>query len=398
MTRFAYFDCFSGISGDMTLAALIDLGVETSELQEAVRSLGLPKISITSQDVKKSGFRAVSVQIDHPPEHAHRHLHHITDMIDAADQIDSDAKELAKRIFGHVAVAEAKVHGTSIEKVHFHEVGAIDSIADIVGAAVGICRLGIRSASASPVPTGCGSIKIAHGNVAVPAPATAEILRGIPIAPTAIAAELTTPTGAAILKELCSEFGPVPAMTIDRIGYGAGTMDLPEQANMLRVLLGSRTGDSAAAGHQHTDHDTVAVLETNLDDATGEQLADCTTRLMEAGALDVTQTPCMMKKGRSGVVLAVMTRPEQIATMEDLIFRHTPSIGIRRHLAHRDTLRRESIVVPTRLGPIAAKTVHLPDGQQRMKIENDQARKLASEHQLSTADVQRIADRAMPEG
>jgi uncharacterized protein (TIGR00299 family) protein len=396
MTRFAYFDCFSGISGDMTLGALIDLGAETSEIESAVRSMGLPKLSITTKDVQKGGFRAVSVQIEHPPEHAHRHLHHITDMIDSAGEINSDAKELAKRIFNHVAVAEAKVHGTTLEKVHFHEVGAIDSIADIVGAAVAIRRLGIDSAMASPVPTGTGSIKIDHGNVAVPAPATAEILRGIPIAPTSIAKELTTPTGAAILKELCQDFGPIPSMTIDAIGYGAGTMDLPDQANLLRVLLGTRTGHEATAVHTHTHHDTVVVLETNLDDSTGEQIADCANRLMDAGALDVTQTPCTMKKGRSGVVLAVMTHANQISVMEELIFLHTSSIGIRRHLAQRDVLPREAITIETPLGPITAKASSLPGGRRRVKVEDEEARRLATQHSLSTQEIRSLAEQNRP--
>lgn len=401
MSKFAYFDCFSGISGDMTLGALIDLGtetgeIETAEIETAVQSMGLPKLTIRSRDVKKSGFRAVAVTIEHPPEHAHRHLHHITEMIDSAGEIDTEAKQLAKRIFGHVAIAEAKVHGTTLEKVHFHEVGAIDSIADIVGTAVAICRLKIGSAMASPVPTGTGSIKIDHGNVAVPAPATAEILRGIPIAPTAIAKELTTPTGAAILRELCPDFGPIPSMTIDAIGYGAGTMDLPDQANMLRVLVGDRAEHQSAAGHSHTHHDTVVVLETNLDDATGEQIADCATRLMEAGALDVTQTPCTMKKGRSGVVLAVIARSDQIALMEDLIFRHTSSIGIRRHVAHRDILPRESITIETPLGPIAAKAATLPGGQRRIKVEDEDARRLATENSLSTQEIRQLAEQISP--
>src|SRR6056297_2456244 len=172
MSEFAYFDCHSGISGDMTLGALVDLGVEVQAIEAAVRSMGLPDLSISAEDVKKCGFRAVSVSITHPPEHAHRHLHHITEMIERAEEITAAAKALAKRIFGHVAVAEAKVHGTTLEKVHFHEVGAIDSIADIVGVAVAVDQLGIESAMASAIPTGNGSIEIDHGRVSIPAPAT----------------------------------------------------------------------------------------------------------------------------------------------------------------------------------------------------------------------------------
>ncbi|MEO1525271.1 MAG: nickel pincer cofactor biosynthesis protein LarC [Planctomycetota bacterium] len=390
MAKFAYFDCFSGISGDMTLGALIDLGADTREIESAVRSMGLPEISITSEEVKKCGFRAVQVRITHPPEHAHRHLHHITEMIDGSGEIESGAKELAKRIFGHVAVAEAKVHGTTLEKVHFHEVGAIDSIADIVGVAVAITRLGITAAMAAPVPTGTGSIKIAHGNVSIPAPATAEILRGIPLAHSAIEAELTTPTGAAILKELVGEVGPVPAMSIDRIGYGAGTMDLREQANMLRVLLGARVaqtseGEESSQGHVHRDN--VVVLETNLDDATGEEIADSSERLMKAGALDVTQTACTMKKGRPGVMLAVMVRPEHADRIESLIFECTPTIGIRRSLLNRGVLPRESIRLETPYGAVKAKKVALPSGRFRLKAEDDEIRRLSSELGLSSSEI-----------
>lgn len=380
----------------MTLGALIDLGAESAAIEAAVRSMGLPELSISVRDVKKCGFRAAAVQISHPPEHKHRHLHHITEMIDSASEIDAEAKDLAKRIFGHVAVAEAKVHGTTLEKVHFHEVGAIDSIADIVGAAVAITNLGITAAMASPVPTGTGSVKIDHGLVAVPAPATAEILRGIPIAPCSIEKELTTPTGAAILRELCHEFGPIPSMTIDSIGYGAGSMDLPGQANMLRVLLGKRTSATVSQGHAHTHHDQVVVLETNLDDATGEQIADCANRLIDAGALDVTQTPCTMKKGRSGVVLSVLTRTDQVASMEELIFTHTPSIGIRRHIADRDILPREAISIDSPLGPIRGKSVRLPSGKMRMKVEDDEARRLAIENSMSTDEIRRLAEQSLP--
>ena len=384
MAKFAYFDCFSGISGDMTLGALIDLGADVQEIESAVRSMGLPEISITSSEVKKCGFRAIQVAIEHPPEHAHRHLHHITDMIDGSSEIEAAAKELAKRIFGHVAVAEAKVHGTTLEKVHFHEVGAIDSIADIVGVAVAVTRLGISHASSAPVPTGIGSIKIAHGHVSVPAPATAEILRGIPLASNSIEAELTTPTGAAILKELVTDVGPIPPMSIESIGYGAGTMDLREQANMLRVLIGKRT-EQPAFGEVRRDR--VVVLETNLDDVTGEELADSADRLLKAGALDVSQTACTMKKGRPGVALVVMVRPESADQIETLLFQHTPTIGIRRTIVDRGVLPRESIRIATPYGEVKAKKVTLPGGGSRVKAEDDEIRRLSSENNVPTSEI-----------
>ncbi|MCG8650950.1 MAG: nickel pincer cofactor biosynthesis protein LarC [Pirellulales bacterium] len=389
MPPIAYFDCLSGISGDMTLGALIDLGAETQAIESAVRSMGLPEVSIRSSVVKKSGFRAVSVQIDHPPEHAHRHLHQIEAMIDSSSEIDAEARELAQRIFRQVAEAEAKVHGTTLEKVHFHEVGAIDSIADIVGTAVAMGQLGIQRVMASPVPTGTGSITIAHGRVSVPAPATAELLRGIPIACCEIEAELTTPTGAAILKATAGSFGPVPSMTIDAVGYGAGTKDLPGQANVLRILLGQV--EEASREPFPLQSDRVTVLETNIDDSTPEQLADCAQRLMSGGALDVFQMPCTMKKGRAAVVLSVISPPSRVGVLEQIIFEHSSAIGIRRHTADRHKLVRRQQTVETRFGPVRGKVVSLPGGGARFAVEDDDARALATTHQTTAAEIRRSA-------
>jgi uncharacterized protein (TIGR00299 family) protein len=393
MGRIAYFDCISGISGDMTLGALIDLGVETEAIEAAVRSMGLPELTIRSETVKKSGFRAISVAIDHPPEHAHRHLHHITEMIDRASDVDPAAKEIAHRIFRHVAEAEAKVHGTTIQKVHFHEVGAIDSIADIVGTAVAMHALGIESMTASPVPTGTGEITIAHGRVSVPAPATAELLCGIPIAASDVKAELTTPTGAAILKSCASGFGSLPAMTIHAVGYGAGSKDLDGQANVLRVLLGESTDSDFAMG-SNVESDRVVVLETNIDDSTPEQLADCASRLLAAGALDVFQTPCTMKKGRAGVVLTAIAPSTRVNLLEVIIFEHSSSIGIRRHTNDRHKLNRQSQTVETKFGPVRGKVLVLPSGQSRFSIEDADARALATANQTTATEIRKEASAA----
>lgn len=235
--KIAYLDCISGISGDMMLGALIDSGVDIQTIQAGIDSLGLNECQLRLEEVKKHGFRAAKVHVDHPPEHAHRHLHHITDMIDQSVLSDSQ-KDLAKRIFTKLGEAEAKVHGSTLQKVHFHEVGAVDSIADIVGSAIGWDLLGVDKICCSHVPTGTGQIQIAHGRVSIPAPATAELLKGIPIASTDIQAELTTPTGAAIVATLAESFGAIPAMKIETIGIGAGDRDLQEQGNVLRLLIG----------------------------------------------------------------------------------------------------------------------------------------------------------------
>jgi uncharacterized protein (TIGR00299 family) protein len=393
MARIAYFDCISGISGDMTLGALVDLGVEANAIEAAVQSMGLPELTIGAEIVNKSGFRAISVTIGHPPEHAHRHLHHITEMIERADEVDPAAKEIAHRIFRHLAEAEAKVHGTTIEKVHFHEVGAIDSIADIVGTAVAIHALGIDSIVASPVPTGTGEITIAHGRVSVPAPATAELLCGIPIAASDVSAELTTPTGAAILKACARGFGSLPSMIIEAVGYGAGSKDLEGQANVLRVLLGDADEAGETLGSR-VESDRVVAMETNIDDSTPEQLADCASRLLVAGALDVFQTPCTMKKGRAGVLLTVVAPSSRVGLLEEIIFEHSTSIGIRRHTLDRHKLPRHSQSVETKYGPVRGKVSRLPGGQSRFSIEDDDARSLATQNQTTAAEIRKVAAEA----
>ena len=288
--KIAYLDCASGVSGDMMLGALIDAGVELTAVQAGIDSLGLPSCRLACEEVKKRGFRALQLTVRHEPEHAHRHLHHIVEMLDGST-LTASQQALATRIFRRLAEAEAKVHGTTIEKVHFHEVGAVDSIADIVGSAIAWDLLGVDRVVCSTIPAGTGFVEIAHGRCAIPAPATGELLRGIPLAASDVEGELTTPTGAAIVATLAAEFGPLPAMTIDSIGYGAGQKDFGHP-NLLRLLVGeSRDQPSAAT-------DAIVLLETNLDDATGEVVGHCVGQLWQAGALDVTTSPLQMKKDR----------------------------------------------------------------------------------------------------
>lgn len=387
MAKTAYFDCISGISGDMTLGALIDLGVSAEAIEAAVQSMGLPELKIEAETVKKRGFRAIKAHISHPPEHAHRHLHHITEMIDRATRLPEKAKDLAHEIFLRVAEAEAKVHGSTLQKVHFHEVGAIDSIADIVGTAYALDQLGIEQIYASPVPTGFGTVTIAHGRVSIPAPATAEILRGVPLAESDIEAELTTPTGAAILKATAVAFGPLPAMQIEKVGYGAGTRDLDQQANVLRVLIGQSPETPTSVDKIETDH--AVMLETNLDDCSPEQLADCVARLFDAGALDVYQTTCVMKKGRVGTQLSVLTSSPRVGLMEQIIFEHSSAIGIRRYPVHRHKLPREHRTLETKFGPIRVKIVTLPNGNTRLKVEDDDAKEVANREGVSSEAIRR---------
>ncbi len=380
--RIAYLDCMSGVSGDMMLGALVDAGADLAAIQAGIDSLGLPSCRLESQEVKKKGFRAIQVHVLHEPEHTHRHLHHITGMIDAS-QLSAPQKDLAKRIFTRLGEAEAKVHGTTIQKVHFHEVGAVDSIADIVGSAIGLNLLGVERLMCSPVPTGGGFIEIAHGRVSIPAPATAELLQGIPIAPSAIQAELTTPTGAAIVATLAKSFGSLPAMRIECIGYGAGTRDLESQANLLRLIVG-QTED-------HVESDQVWILETNLDDVSGEVIGHTTAMLMDAGALDVYTTAIQMKKNRPAVMLSVICQAEDVPRLEEIIFRETTALGIRRWPASRHKLHREPCQVETPWGPIAGKLATGAGGNVRFSPEFEDCRRIAGKHRVPLAEVYEAA-------
>ncbi len=378
--KLAYFDCLSGISGDMTLGALVDAGVELAALQAAIDSLGLPRaVTLTVNEVKRHGFRATKVDVVHEPETAHRHLHHIVAMIDGSSVLTAPQKDLAKRIFTLIGEKEARVHGTTVQKVHFHEVGAVDSIADIVGAAVGISLLGVDRIVVSPIPTGTGFIEIAHGRVSVPAPATAEILQGIPLAPSEVKFELTTPTGAAIAATIADSFGPLPAMRMSRIGYGAGGKELKEQPNVLRLILGE-VDESPLA-------DQVEVLETSLDDVSGEVIGHTMAKLFEAGALDVYSTAIQMKKNRPGVLITVLGPAEKAAKLEKILFKETGTLGIRRWTSTRHKLERRPHTVETALGPIVGKLAVLGEGEVSFSPEYEACRQIAEAKQLPLKDV-----------
>jgi uncharacterized protein (TIGR00299 family) protein len=386
--RIAYLDCASGISGDMTLGALVDAGADLAAIQAGINSLGLPSCRLVASEVKKRGFRATQITIEHEPEHKHRHLHHITAMIDGS-VLTQRQKEFAKSIFGILARAEAKVHGSTVEKVHFHEVGAVDSIADIVGAVIGFDLLGVDRVECSPVPTGHGFIEIAHGRCSIPAPATAELLCGVPLAELNVEGELTTPTGAAIVKALCDDFGQLPSMTVERIGYGAGQKDFP-QANILRVLIGRLGIDWRAAGDRLAT-EVIVLLETNVDNATGEVIAHAADRFWAAGALDVSVTPIQMKKGRPGSMISVQCRPDDWDRMESLVLTELPTLGVRRTNVLRTILRRLTDEVTTRWGPVAGKVAILPSGIERFIPEFEACRQIAEQASVSVDSVMAAA-------
>ena len=366
--RIGYFECFSGISGDMTLGALVDAGVDARAIQSAVSSLGLP-CELTFETVHRCGFRATHAVVKAPHEHVHRHLHHIEAIIDKSI-LTPKQNDLAKRIFHKLGHAEATAHGMDIKKVHFHEVGAVDSIVDIVGAAVGLDLLGVERFEGSPVPTGRGWVRAAHGKMPVPAPGTAELLKGVPLASSDIEFELTTPTGAAILTTVAESFGPLPPMTIEAIGLGAGTKDFPDQGNILRLFVGQSAMVSGG--------DRIWVLETNLDDLPGEIVGYTTTQLLAAGALDTFVTPILMKKNRPGMLVTVLCSEAKIPEMETILFRETTTLGIRRYQVSRHKLLRKATTVETPYGPVMGKLGWIEGRPPTFSPEYDDCAKVAA--------------------
>jgi len=350
--RCAYFDCFGGAAGDMILAALLHAGLSPTVLERVVAALGLKGVTLEVSTVRRGELSAthLQVRIDPAREHHHRHLPEILALIERAP-LSAAVRQQAARVFRRLAEAEASVHGIPVEKVHFHEVGADDALVDIVGACAGLEALDIAGVQCSPIPTGFGTITCAHGVLPVPAPATAELLRGVPLTECNEAAELTTPTGAAILTTLATRFGPLPSMRLVAIGYGAGMRENQTRANVLRVLVGELI-DAAAAD---SEADQIMVLEASMDDVGGQTLAHAVARLLEAGALDAYTVPIMMKKGRPGQLLTVLCRPTDAAALEDVIFEETTTFGVRRHAAHRRKLARQEQTVETPFGTVRLK-------------------------------------------
>ena len=385
--RVLHFDCFSGISGDMTLAALIDAGVDPEAVRAALDSFGLP-ITLEVEKVKRNGIAATYVNVVAPDQEEYRFLPDVEAIL-AKGTLTARQRELALAIFRKLAVAEAAVHGMPVEKVHFHEVGALDSIADIAGAAVAIDLLGVERVTCRSVPPGSGSVKCAHGLMPVPAPATAQLLQGMPLAKAPVTGELVTPTGAAILATVVNEFTDQPAMSIDRIGCGAGKKDFWEQPNILRVFIGS-AGASPADG----DADSVTVLETNLDDASPELIGYTFDRLFAAGALAVFAAPVHMKKNRPGTLLTVIAGNESAAALEAILFRETGTFGVRRHTATRSKLRREPVTVTTPWGPVKAKR-GWREGTELVTPEYDDCARIAREHDVPLRAVYEAVRKAV---
>jgi uncharacterized protein (TIGR00299 family) protein len=351
MTRTLYFDCFAGASGDMILGALIAAGVDPAALREQLERLNVEGFSVEFETVTRSGLSATYARVATRDEHKHRHLSDIKRIIEGS-AVSENAKKLSIEIFSRLAEAEARVHNEPVEHVHFHEVGALDAIVDIVGAAICFDLLQIDRFVCSPLHVGSGTIRMAHGRFPVPPPAVAELLKGVPFYSTDIEGELLTPTGAAIITTVCKEFGPIPRMTADATGYGAGTREYKDFPNVLRVMIGE-TEVIEATGER------LFMIETNIDDLSPQILGHVMDRAFELGALDCYFTPVQMKKNRPGVLLSVLCERDRKEQLLNLLFTETTTLGVRSYEVERRALRRSVVRVETQYGPIDVKVGHL---------------------------------------
>jgi uncharacterized protein (TIGR00299 family) protein len=388
--RTLYFDCFAGASGNMILAALIAAGVDREALKTELTKLGIADFDLSIETVDRSGISSLHVKVEVPDEKAHRHLHHIEKIITDSGLSES-VKDRSLKIFHRLAEAEAKVHGISVEKVHFHEVGAMDAIIDIVGACVGFEMLGIVRFACSNIHVGSGFVEMEHGKFPVPPPAVAELLSGTPIYSTEIMGELITPTGAAIISTVCDSYGRLPEMQVETTAYGAGTREYEKFPNVIRIMIGdtSNGGDRTdaearmlvrplAQGSQNAT-DKLILLETNIDDSTPQVIGYVMERAFELGANDCWFTPIQMKKNRPGVLLSVLCNVEKKPELMEMLYRETTTIGIRVSSVERHALEREIKTVSTEFGDVAVKIAKTGETIINVMPEYDDVRRIALE-------------------
>jgi uncharacterized protein (TIGR00299 family) protein len=346
-----YFDCFAGASGDMILGAMVAAGVDSRVLLDQLSQLNVQGYSIEFQTVDRSGISATYARVQTPDEHALRHLSDILKII-YDSQLSAGVKDRAAKVFSRLAEAEARVHNELVEHVHFHEVGALDAIIDVVGAAISFELAGIERFVCSPLHVGSGSIVMDHGRFPIPPPAVAELLKGAPVYSTDIKGELVTPTGAAIIATVCSEYGPLPKMELQRTGYGAGTREYEKFPNVLRVLIGETEVQTGNV-------ERLWMIETNVDDMSPQVFGHVMERALEMGALDCYFTPIQMKKDRPGVLLSVLCRIESKNKLTRMLFAETTTLGVRSYEVERCALDRELVRVETQYGPIDVKVARL---------------------------------------
>ena len=383
-----YFDCFAGASGDMILGALIAAGVEPEAFKQQLALLDVKGYAIDFESVDRSGISATYARVQTAPEHAHRHLSDVLKII--YDSRLSDAvKDCAAKIFSRLAEAEARVHNEPIEHVHFHEVGALDAIIDVVGAAICFELLAIERFSSSALHVGSGTVNMEHGRYPVPPPAVAELLKGAPFYSTDITGELVTPTGAAIITTVCTEYGPVPQMKLQQTGYGAGTRQYEKFPNALRVLIGEdqvSASDAAASADER-----LWMIETNMDDISPQILGHVMERAFELGALDCYFTSVQMKKNRPGILLSILCRAEERPVLSELLFAETTTLGIRAYEVERRALERRIVAVETQYGPIDVKVAQLNGHIIKAMPEYEQCRQAARDANVPLRVVEEAA-------
>lgn len=389
-----YFDCFAGASGNMILAALVALGVDKNELIEQIKLLDVSDFEIEFTTKDKSGISAVHAEVKVPREHAHRHLPHIEKIINDS-RLSEKVKKRAMAIFTKLAEAEAKVHGIEIEKVHFHEVGAMDAIIDVVGACIGFEMLGVEKFACSKIHVGSGFVEMAHGKFPVPPPAVAELLRGFPVYSTEIEGELTTPTGAAIIATLCDEFGQIPEMRIEKTAYGAGTRDYKDFPNVLRLILGevksrkSKVESPNTSDHRPPTTDHLFLIETNLDDVSPQILGFVMERAFEIGALDCWFTPIQMKKNRPATMVSILCAEEEKENLLELLYTETTTLGVRIRGVERNCLPREIIKIETEFGEVDVKIARFGEKIVNVKPEYEQIREIAVKSNKTLREIER---------
>jgi pyridinium-3,5-bisthiocarboxylic acid mononucleotide nickel chelatase len=377
--KITYFDCISGASGDMILGALIDVGLPIERLQNDLELLKLDGYELQSRQVLKNGFRATKVDVLVKEDVPERHLKELLGIVENS-QLPEAIKIKASAIFTRLAEVEAGIHGTTLDKVHLHELGGIDTMVDVIGAFLGLDALGVEKVFSSPVPLGRGFIRGAHGQIPLPSPATIALLKGVPVTGSDVNFELVTPTGAALLTTLAESFGPIPAMTLEAVGYGAGGRDLPIP-NIIRILLGEKEGIGTGT------LETLVTLETNIDDLNPQVYDYLMGKLFENNALDVSLTPIQMKKNRPAVQVWVLCRPQDEASLEKILFEGTSTLGIRRGLVERHSLPRSFQTVETPYGPVKVKLAHLSGGRRRPALEFEDCKKIAQEQGVPLWEV-----------
>lgn len=378
MSNALYLDCHAGIAGDMLLSALVDIGANPKEIENELKKLPLEHFSLHFNKVLKQGINAMTLKIDVEESHHHRKANDIFEMIECSN-LAPRVKSRSKAIFTTIGQAEAKIHGMSFDDVHFHEVGAMDSIIDIIGGCIALEQLGIDVVYCSPIPTGNGKIQIAHGLYPIPAPATAEILKGIPLANLDVQSELTTPTGAAFAKCLATSFGAFPANTMSNIGYGAGNKDF-DFPNVLRVIQFEIT-------NQQFVTDQVQIIECQIDDMTAEMLGDFMESTLEQDVLDIFYTPIIMKKHRPATQVTVICKINDKTRIEDYLLTHTTSLGVRSYSVNRRILQRENRNIKTVYGNISVKLAFKNNELIKIKPEFDHIKQIAKENNITTQAV-----------